>query len=134
MIYISSSLARAGSSGGGLCRYFKDKGFINIKGADKEPLPHWYQRVPGVECLSLDLSEELNCRRAGEGANEVCHLAAGMGGTGFIERFRVECHAFIKLVLNWEPSTPLKVGLKKTYAWIKEHYMLRRAGQRVILD
>lgn len=80
-----------GFIGGSLCRYFKDKGFVNIKGVDKKPLPDWYQRVPGVECLSLDLSQEQNCRRAVEGADEVYQLAADMGGMGFIERFRIEC-------------------------------------------
>ena len=43
-------------------------------------------------------------------------------------------NAFIKQVLNWEPSTPLKVGLKKTYDWIKEQYMLRKAGFKTISD
>ncbi|HBY09488.1 MAG TPA: NAD-dependent dehydratase, partial [Chloroflexi bacterium] len=58
---------------------------------DKKPLPEWYQRVPGVESLSLDLSYRDNCKRAVEGAVEVYNLAADMGGMGFIERFRVEC-------------------------------------------
>ncbi len=54
-------------------------------------MPNWYQRIPGVECLSLDLSEKENCTRAAEGAVEVYNFAADMGGMGFIERFRVEC-------------------------------------------
>ncbi len=80
-----------GFIGGSLIRYFHDKGFTRIRAVDKKPLPEWYQRVPGVECLSLDLSREENCRRACEGAAEVYNLAADMGGMGFIERFRVEC-------------------------------------------
>jgi nucleoside-diphosphate-sugar epimerase len=80
-----------GFIGGSLARYFHDKGFTNIRGADKKPLPEWYQRVPGVECLHMDLSQEVNCRRLCEGAVEVYNLAADMGGMGFIERFRVEC-------------------------------------------
>jgi len=80
-----------GFIGGSLARYFHDKGFARIRCADKKPLPEWYQRVPGVECLNLDLSEEANCRRVCEGATEVYNLAADMGGMGFIERFRVEC-------------------------------------------
>jgi nucleoside-diphosphate-sugar epimerase len=80
-----------GFIGGALARYFVEKGFTNIRGADKKPLPEWYQRVPGVECLTLDLSQEENCRRICEGATEVYNLAADMGGMGFIERFRVEC-------------------------------------------
>jgi len=80
-----------GFIGGALVRYFHDRGFSRIRGVDKKPLPEWYQRVPGVECLAMDLSDENNCRRACEGAVEVYNLAADMGGMGFIERFRVEC-------------------------------------------
>lgn len=76
---------------GALTRYFKEKGFTRIRAIDKKPLPEWYQRVPGVESLCMDLSEELNCKKACEGATEVYNLAADMGGMGFIERFRVEC-------------------------------------------
>ena len=84
----------AGAGGfiaGSLVRYFHDKGFTRIRAVDKKPLADWYQRTPGVECLCLDLSDELNCRRTVEGAAEVYNLAADMGGMGFIERNRVEC-------------------------------------------
>ena len=80
-----------GFIGGSLVRYFHDRGFTRIRAVDKKPLPDWYQRVPGVECLCLDVSKEENCRRVCEGATEVYQLAADMGGMGFIERFRVEC-------------------------------------------
>src|SRR5512133_3185757 len=76
---------------GALTRYFHDQGFTNIRAIDKKPLPEWYQRVPGVESLSMDLSYLENCKRAVEGAVEVYNLAADMGGMGFIERYRVEC-------------------------------------------
>ena len=84
----------AGAGGfiaGSLTRYFHDLGYRRIRAIDRKPLPEWYQRVPGVECLSMDLSKEPNAIRAGEGATEVYNLAADMGGMGFIERFRVEC-------------------------------------------
>jgi GDP-D-mannose 3',5'-epimerase len=84
----------AGAGGfiaGALTRHFHGQGFAHIRAVDKKPLPEWYQRVSGVECLSLDLSDPDNCRRACEGAAEVYNLAADMGGMGFIERFRVEC-------------------------------------------
>jgi len=80
-----------GFIGGSLVRYFYDKGFTHIRAVDRKPIPDWYQRVPGVECLSIDLSEKENAIRAAEGAVEVYNLAADMGGMGFIERFRVEC-------------------------------------------
>lgn len=76
---------------GALVRYFHEQGYRRIRAVDKKPLPDWYQRVPGVECLSMDLSYRDNCKRACEGAVEVYNLAADMGGMGFIERYRVEC-------------------------------------------
>ena len=76
---------------GALARYFHDLGFTRIRAIDRKPLPDWYQRVPGVECLSMDLSEKENAVRAVDGAAEVYNLAADMGGMGFIEHFRVEC-------------------------------------------
>jgi len=84
----------AGAGGfiaGSLVRYFQGRGFTRIRAVDKKPLPEWYQHVPGVESLCLDLSEQKNCVRACEGATEVYNLAADMGGMGFIERFRIEC-------------------------------------------
>lgn len=80
-----------GFIGGSLAQYFLKKGFTRIRAVDKKPLPLWYQRVPSVECLCLDLSQEPNCQRACEDASEVYQLAADMGGIGFIEKFRVEC-------------------------------------------
>ncbi len=80
-----------GFIGGSLARYFHEQGFTRIRAIDKKPLLDWYQRVPGVECLCLDLSNEHNAARAVEGAGEVYNLAADMGGMGYIERFRIEC-------------------------------------------
>jgi nucleoside-diphosphate-sugar epimerase len=60
-----------GFIGGSLARYFRDQGFTCIRAVDKKPLPLWYQKVPDVESLCLDMAD--------------------MGGMGFIERFRVEC-------------------------------------------
>ncbi len=80
-----------GFIGGNLVKRFHEQGFTRIRAVDKKPLPQWYQRVPGVESLCLDLSEYPNCVRAVAGAAEVYNLAADMGGMGFIERNRVEC-------------------------------------------
>ncbi len=76
---------------GALTRYFHEQGFTRIRAIDKKPLPYWYQVIPGVESLSLDVSEKDNAIRVVEGAVEVYNLAADMGGMGFIERFRIEC-------------------------------------------
>ena len=80
-----------GFIGGALAKYFKDQGFTNIRAVDRKPLPEWYQIVPGVQSLWLDVSDPYNCDKACEGAVEVYNLAADMGGMGFIERFRVQC-------------------------------------------
>ena len=42
-------------------------------------------------------------------------------------------NTMIKRVLGWEPSTPLREGLARTYAWIAEQYALRKAGKKVVL-
>src|SRR3984957_13766646 len=80
-----------GFIGGALARYFSEQGFRRIRAVDKKPIPEWYQHVPGVESLCMDVSESANCIKACEGAVEVYNLAADMGGMGFIERFRIEC-------------------------------------------
>jgi GDP-D-mannose 3', 5'-epimerase len=80
-----------GFIGGSLVRYFHDLGYSRIRAVDKKPLANWYQRIPGVESLRLDLSEREACIRTVENAVEVYNLAADMGGMGFIERFRIEC-------------------------------------------
>ena len=80
-----------GFIGGSLVHYFHDLGYARIRAVDKKPLSNWYQRIPGVESLHLDLSEREACVRVVENAAEVYNLAADMGGMGFIERFRVEC-------------------------------------------
>jgi nucleoside-diphosphate-sugar epimerase len=103
MINKDDLIVIAGAGGfiaGALTRYFHDQGFTRIRAIDKKPLPEWYQRVPGVENLSMDLSLVDNCQRAVEGAVEVYNLAADMGGMGFIERFRVECLRSILINTN----------------------------------
>ena len=102
---------------GALVKYFQNKGFTRIRAIDKKPLPEWYQRVPGVENLCLDLSARANCEKACAGAVEVYNLAADMGGMGFIERFRIEC---------------LRSILIKTYVWIEQQYNDRKAGKHTV--
>jgi nucleoside-diphosphate-sugar epimerase len=41
-------------------------------------------------------------------------------------------NTFIQKVLKWEPRTPLDVGLRATYQWIKKQYDARKRGQRVV--
>ncbi len=99
----SDLIAIGGAGGfiaGALVRYFHERGFTRIRAADRKPLPQWYQRLPGVESLCLDLSQEADCRRLCEGAAEVYNLAADMGGMGFIESNRVACLRSILINTN----------------------------------
>jgi len=43
-------------------------------------------------------------------------------------------NTFIQQVLDWEPKTPLRVGMQKTYEWIERQYFDRKAGKRVVKD
>ena len=38
-------------------------------------------------------------------------------------------NTLIKKHLGWEPSTPLRVGMEKTYRWIYDQYMARERGE-----
>lgn len=88
-----------GFIGGHLVQYLYSKSrnklpFVDgftIRAVDKKPVSEWYQVHDFAENLCLDLSEEENCKRAVENADEVYQLAADMGGMGFIENFRIEC-------------------------------------------
>ena len=42
-------------------------------------------------------------------------------------------NTMIKEVLGWEPSTPLRKGIARTYAWIEEQFALRKAGKRTVV-
>ena len=43
-------------------------------------------------------------------------------------------NTMIQRILHWEPNTPLRVGLAKTYAWIEQQYHDRKAGKRTVVD
>ena len=43
-------------------------------------------------------------------------------------------NTMIKRILNWEPRTPLREGLEKTYAWIEQQYRDRKAGKRTVSE
>jgi nucleoside-diphosphate-sugar epimerase len=41
-------------------------------------------------------------------------------------------NTMIESILHWEPRTPLREGMAKTYAWINEQYADRKAGKRTV--
>jgi len=38
-------------------------------------------------------------------------------------------NTFIQSILDWQPDTPLRLGMEKTYAWIKQQFLDRKAGK-----
>ncbi|MBN2476309.1 MAG: NAD-dependent epimerase/dehydratase family protein [Pirellulales bacterium] len=81
-----------GFIGGALTRYFRDKGFTNVRAVDIKRVDQWYQTVAGVESIAgCDLKIKENCYRVCRGATEVYNFAADMGGMGFIELHRAAC-------------------------------------------
>ena len=53
-------------------------------------------------------------------------------GDGNQTRSRNGDKTVIKEILGWEPDTPLREGLAKTYTWIEQQYMERKAGKRTV--
>ena len=68
----------------------------------------------------VDMVEEI----AGIKLKRSYNLNAPKGVTG-----RSSDNTLIKQYLNWEPSTPLRTGLEKTYAWIHDQYVARETGR-----
>ncbi|HKK07521.1 MAG TPA: NAD-dependent epimerase/dehydratase family protein, partial [Gemmatimonadota bacterium] len=64
-----------------LAKYLKEKGY-RVRGADlKEPE---YEPTAADEFLTVDLRKRESCDQVCEGIDEVYHLAADMGGIGYI--------------------------------------------------
>jgi GDP-D-mannose 3',5'-epimerase len=76
--------------------------------------------------------------------NELVDIIEEIGGVKLERTYKLDApkgvagrnsdNTFIKSMLNWEPKTPLKQGLKTTYAWIEQQYYDRKAGKRTVHD
>jgi len=76
--------------------------------------------------------------------NELTTLAENVGGIKLKRDYdlgapkgvagRNSDNTMIQQILGWEPNTPLKVGLAKTYAWIEQQFKDRKAGKRTVTD
>lgn len=67
----------------------------------------------------VDIVEEI----AGIKLKRKYDLSAPKGVNG-----RNSDNTLIKKYLNWEPNTPLRFGMEKTYRWIYDQYMARETG------
>ncbi len=76
--------------------------------------------------------------------NELASLAEEIGGAKLRRSYKADAprgvagrnsdNTMIKSILGWEPSTPFRAGLAKTYAWIAQQYEDRKAGRRTVRD
>jgi len=74
--------------------------------------------------------------------NQLVDLAEQFAGVKLQRQYKLDAprgvagrnsdNTMILDVLGWEPSTPFHDGLAKTYAWIEEQYLARKAGKRVV--
>jgi GDP-D-mannose 3', 5'-epimerase len=68
----------------------------------------------------VDMAEEI----AGIKLKRNYNLAAPKGVNG-----RNSDNTLIQKYLNWQPNTPLRAGLAKTYEWINRQYLARERGE-----
>ncbi len=80
-----------GFIGGHLVGHLLKQGVDVIRVVDVKPPRYWYQALPAVENVSLNLQEPDACRKAVQGADVILNLAADMGGMGFIENHKALC-------------------------------------------
>src|SRR5262244_3212636 len=83
-----------------------------------------------VDAINLGSSEAVSINQLVDIAEEIAgiklkrsyKLDAPKGVNG-----RNSDNAMIQKLLGWEPNTPLKVGLEKTYRWIYDQYIQRQS-------
>lgn len=82
-----------------------------------------------VDPLNIGSSEKVTI-------NQLVDLTEEIAGVKLERRYKLDApkgvngrnsdNTKIKALLNWEPSTPLRVGLEKTYAWVEEQVKASR--------
>jgi nucleoside-diphosphate-sugar epimerase len=79
----------------------------SVRAVDIKPVSSWQQAHPGAQNLAADLSTLDACQRVLAGiTGEVYHLAADMGGMGFIARNKAAC------MLSVLPSTHMLLAAR----------------------
>ena len=79
-----------GFIGGHLTRRLVTEGH-DVVAIDGKPLTNWYQVSSGAKNYSADAGDSDLMERLFQGASEIYHLAADMGGMGFIELNKLDC-------------------------------------------
>lgn len=63
----------------------------DVRAVSRRPVRRWSQRHTGAECAQADLGDREACARATRGMDAVCHLAAMIGGIGYLESHHADC-------------------------------------------
>jgi nucleoside-diphosphate-sugar epimerase len=76
--------------------------------------------------------------------NDLVGIAEDCGGITLERSYKLDAprgvagrnsdNTMIQDILGWQPDTPLRDGIAKTYPWIEEQYEGRKAGRRVVTD
>ncbi len=64
---------------------------LEVRAVDIKPMASWFQVHPAADNAVADLRERAACDGAVDGTGQVYHLAADMGGMGFIENNKAAC-------------------------------------------
>ncbi len=84
-----------------------------------------------VDAINLGSSEAVSI-------NQLVDIAEEIAGIKLHRRYKLDApkgvngrnsdNALIQKLLGWEPDTPLRVGLEKTYRWIYDQYVQRKSA------
>ncbi len=99
------------------------EGTLRVAAGDS-PLP---VNVGSSELVSINQMVSIIEQIAGISVKRNYKLDAPLGVRG-----RNSDNTMIHRILGWEPDTPLKVGLAKTYHWIESQYADKKAGKRTV--
>lgn len=79
-----------GFIGGHLVKRLVEEG-NDVTAIDQKSFSDWYQQIPGVDMIRGDMGDWDTAVQVTKGQDQVYHLAADMGGMGFIERNKLAC-------------------------------------------
>ena len=100
--------------------------------------------ITGIDkLLASEYTDPLNLGRSElVSINGLLDIIEGIAGVRLKRRYNLDApqgvrgrnsdNTLIQQVLGWEPEVDLATGLEKTYHWIREQYMRRKRGERVV--
>lgn len=115
---------------------------INIWGSGTQTRSFMYidDCIKGIDLImKSDILEPINLGSSeAVTINQLVDVAEEIGGTKLKRTYDLDApkgvngrnsdNTFIQKCLQWEPSTPLRIGMEKTYRWIYDQYQARERG------